>query len=65
MDNIKLTNGGILCDINILKNGIHLKCKNRFNKFFQIKLDENLVFQKLKDTELIILKVLDFLEKNK
>ena len=37
MDNIKLTNGGILCDINILKNGIHLKCKNRFNKFFQIK----------------------------
>ena len=65
-DNIKLTKGGNICDIMITKTGVQLKCKCCFNKrpiFYNIKLDENLVFQKINNAEYIILKVLDFLDK--
>ena len=56
-NNIKLTNGGIICDIKV-NNGIEIVCKNNINKFFQLNFDENLIFQKLTDQEKIILKVL-------
>ena len=65
-DNIKLTKGGNVCDIMITKTGVQVKCKCCFNIrpiFCNIKLDENLVFQKMNNAELIILKVLDFLDK--
>ena len=44
--NIKLTNGGIICDIKV-EDCIHIVCKNRVNRLFQIKMSENLIFQKL------------------
>ncbi len=59
--NIKLTNGGILCDIKVNEQ-VSLLCKNRSNRFFQIKLDECLVFQKLTEQEKIILNVIDYLK---
>jgi hypothetical protein len=59
--NIKLTNGGILCDIKV-NDQVSLLCKNRTNRFFQIKLDECLVFQKLSEQEKIILNVIDYLK---
>jgi len=65
-DDIKLTKGGNVCDIMITKTGVQIKCKCCFNRrpiFYNIKLDENLVFQKMNNAELIILKVLDFLDK--
>jgi hypothetical protein len=62
-DNIYLTNGGIIIDIEILKNGIHIKLKNNRNRIFQIKFDECIVFQKLTNQEQIILSVLDHLDK--
>ena len=55
---IKLSNGGILCEIKI-EDYIALVLKNNLNKFFQINLDENLIFQKLSDQEKIILYALD------
>ena len=57
LDNLILTNGGIICDIKI-NNGIEILCKNNFNKIFQLKFDENLIFQKLTNQERIILHVL-------
>ena len=57
VDNIKLTNGGYVCDIKV-NNGIELLCRNNYNNFFQIRFDENLIFQKLTDQEKIILNVL-------
>lgn len=61
-NNIKLTNGAHICDIKILNEGIHIVCRNGYNKFMQLNLDENIVFQKLTDQEKIILKTLDYLK---
>ena len=61
--NIYLTNGGIIIDIDILKNGIHIRVKNNRNRVFQIKYDESVIFQKLTVQEKIILSVLDHLDK--
>lgn len=61
--NIKLTNGGLICDIKILDEGVHIMCKNNMNRVMQIKIDENLVFQRLSEQEHVILSVLDYLDK--
>jgi hypothetical protein len=62
-EKVKLTNGGILVDTKITDDGIQLLMKNRFNRFFQIKFDECIVFQKLRDQEQIILTLMDELNK--
>jgi hypothetical protein len=61
-ENIKLTNGGIVCDIKAIKEDIHVKCKNKMNLIFQINLSEVLLFQKLSEQEQIILKALKILQ---
>ena len=61
-NNIKLTNGAHICDIKILNEGVHIVCRNGYNNFMQLNLDENIVFQKLTDQEKIILKTLDYLK---
>jgi len=60
---IKLTNGGIVCDIKEINDDIHIKCKNRMNMIFQTKLSEAIIFQKLNDQEQVILNSLKYLEK--
>lgn len=62
-ENIKLTNGGIIIDIDIISDCIQIKVKNNMNRIFQIKFDECYVFQKLTNQEQVILGVLDYLEK--
>ena len=57
INNLSLNNGGFVCDIKI-NNGIEILCRNNYNNFFQIKFDENLIFQKLTEQEKIILNVL-------
>ena len=61
-DEIKLTNGALLCDIKIEDN-ILLVCKNNMNKIFNVNMSENLIFQKLTDQEKIILYAIDCLSK--
>lgn len=58
---IKLTNGGIVCDIKAINQDIHIKCKNKMNMLFQLKLSEVLLFQKLSEQEEVILKALKYL----
>ncbi len=60
-DNIKLTNGGLICDIIINDDDVNIRCKNNFNKFMEIKMNENIVFQKLTDQERTLLGALDYL----
>ena len=62
-DNLKLTNGGIIVDIDIINNCFQIKVKNNRNRVFQIKFDECCIFQKLSNQERVILGVLDYLEK--
>ena len=46
----------------IEKTGVQLLLRNNQNRFFKIKLDECVVFQKLSDEEKVILSVLDLLK---
>jgi len=62
-NNIKLTNGAIITDIMIVNNCIQIQLKNNRNRFFQIKFDECIIFQKLSEQEKVILSVLDHLQK--
>lgn len=61
-ERIKLTNGGIVCDIQEKQDDIIVKCKNKMNMLFQFKLAEILLFQKLSDQEEVILKALKYLQ---
>ena len=60
-DNLRLTNGAFFCNIKITDNGVCIICKNYANRYFQIKMDECLLFQKLTDQEKVILNALDHL----
>jgi hypothetical protein len=62
-DNVYLTNGGLLCDMKVVNNQIHIICKNNRNRMFQFKFDETIIFQKLAAQEKVILSVLDYLNK--
>jgi hypothetical protein len=62
-DNIRLTNGGIVCDIKQVNDDISIVCKNNMNRFFQLKMSENIIFQKVSDQERILLHVMDYLHK--
>lgn len=59
---IKLTNGGILCEIKI-EDAVILVLKNSMNRFFQINMDVNLIFQRLSEQERIILYAIDLVNK--
>ncbi len=63
VDNLKLTNGGIICEIIATDNGNVITCKNGMNHLFRIKMEECLIFQKLTDQEKVLLSVLDYLDK--
>jgi len=62
-ENIKLTNGGFILDIKIYETGCNILCKNNMNRKFEIKFDENMIFQKLTPQEEVLLDVLTYLEK--
>jgi len=63
-NNVYLTNGGLLCDMKVVNNQIHIICKNNRNRMFQFKFDETIIFQKLAVQEKVILSVLDYLTTN-
>lgn len=63
IDNIKITNGAVLCDIKILDKGLSLCLKTFNNRYFTIYLNENLIFQKISDQEKILLKAIHYLNK--
>ena len=46
-DHLKLTTGGNICQIKVHDDGIHVICRNKLNMYFQIRMNENLIFQKL------------------
>lgn len=61
--NIKLTNGAFICDVEINSDGVHIKLKTFRNRHIQIRMDEIFLFQKLTDSELVVLSALKYLEK--
>ena len=63
--NIHLKKGALFCEMKITDDGVFMVCKNiGFNtRHFKIKMDENLIFQKLTGQELVLLSALDHLSK--
>jgi len=62
IDDIKLTNGGIVTDIKFMNNGTHVLCMNSMRRFIQYKFDECLTFQKLSVEEQLILMAYEHIE---
>lgn len=60
---IKLTNGGIICNIEVFNEDIYITVKNNMNRLFKIKMSENLVFQKIMQQEQVILSAMKYLNK--
>ena len=62
---IILTKGAVFCEMKITDDGVFLVCKNYgySSKHFQLKMDINLIFQKLTTQEQILLSALDHLAK--
>ena len=59
---LKLTTGGIICDIKIVNDDVMIVCRNTMGRFFQFKLNECLAFQKITDQENVLLSALDYLK---
>ena len=51
----RLTNGGLLMNVKIENTGVILLCKNNVGRFFSIKWDDSVVFQKLTMEEQLVL----------
>jgi len=60
-EDIKLTNGGFISDIKIFDDGVHVVCRNSTGNLFQIRMYENIIFQKLTEQEKILLSALSYL----
>ena len=61
-DNLKLTNGGFVCKIELTKNNnVLVKMINYQKKFIVINMANSVIFQKLTNQEKILLKVMDYL----
>ena len=59
-----LTNGGLLMNVKIDNKGVQLLCKNNMNRFFYVRFDDCLVFQKMTMEEQLITMSYDFIENN-
>jgi hypothetical protein len=51
--NTSLAKGATFCEYKITDNGVFVVCKNFFGKHFQLKMEDNLIFQKLTQQELV------------
>ena len=59
----KLTNGGIITNIVVKENTeVLLTLKNNMNRFFTVKVDHVILFQKLTDQERVILHLLKYID---
>jgi len=60
-ENIKLTNGGVVCGIKI-NDDVIILCRNKLNHMFQLNFSSCIIFQKLTDQENVILSALKFIQ---
>jgi hypothetical protein len=57
----KLTKGAISCSVKITNEGMLVMCKNYFGRFFYVKMEECVIFQKITNEEGVILSAMDFI----
>ena len=62
-ENIYLTRGAHITNIDIVDDGILIQCKTVFGRIFNIKYEECIIFQKITKDEKLLLEILDILNK--
>lgn len=65
-ENLKLSSGSTICDIELREGGTYIICKNVYGRrktSFQIKMDEHFIFRKLTNQEKVLLSVMNYLSK--
>lgn len=62
IDHLKLYNGAILMELDYKKNNVYLICKGYRNQIFTIKMNEIILFQKLTHQELLLIRILDYIQ---
>tara|TARA_B100000035_G_scaffold290658_1_gene277919 strand:+ start:905 stop:1327 length:423 start_codon:yes stop_codon:yes gene_type:complete len=62
-ENIKLTKGATVCDLNLCNKGCLIICKNFRNTHMQIKIEECLIFRKMTEQEKVLLSAMNYLTK--
>ena len=63
MEDLKLTNGGIIVDIDNGSDDINIICKNNMNRLFTVQLNKSIIFQKISYQEKILIKIIDYVHK--
>lgn len=63
MDNLKLTNGGIVVDFKQGLEDIVIVCKNAQGRFFSLQLNKNIIFKKMSSQEKLLIKIIDYIHK--
>ena len=59
-DNINLTTGGIFCEVVFTDYYTSLRMKNFRNRYFELKLDDVILFQKLTTQEQVLMSALSY-----
>lgn len=63
MENVKLTNGGIIINVQPGNDDIIIVCKNKLNRIFSLSLNKCIIFQKLNYQEQLLVKIVDYIQK--
>ena len=60
-DNINLAKGGIFCDVRFSDYGAVLRCKTFRNRYYEVKMDNVILFRKLTPQERVLMSALTYL----
>jgi hypothetical protein len=58
-ENLVLRNSCMICEVKFTDNGTIILCKNFMNRYYSIKMDECLIFQKITNEEQIIIEMIE------
>lgn len=61
-DDLVLKHSGIVCDIKPTVNDYIVQCKNPMNRYYSFKMNECIVFRKLRDVDYMLMNVLKILK---
>lgn len=63
MENLKLTNGGIVVDFKQGIEDVVIVCKNKQGRFFSLQLNKNIIFKKMSTQEKLLIRIIDYIHK--
>lgn len=62
VESFKLMRGGFIVDLKPTENDINILCKNGNNRFFYLKMNQSIIFQKNTTQEQLLIRILDHMK---